>query len=141
MAQLCTRVILEEPAPLTALRPDVPPALADVIARCLRKDRNHRFASVGALTHELLPFARATASAPGVAPAGGATAVGMVATIPSLPPSQPRSSARFVVPVALVSLVADRGAGGSDVGKRATRGIEREAAASTGEGASGGEPR
>jgi hypothetical protein len=39
------RVLESEPAPLAALRPDVPPVLAAAVARCLRKARGERFAS------------------------------------------------------------------------------------------------
>jgi serine/threonine-protein kinase len=50
--------ILHEPAPdLRELRPDVPAELANVVARCLVKDREQRLQSVTELAVALLPFA------------------------------------------------------------------------------------
>lgn len=49
MPQLCA-LVLEERAPLvTQLRPDLPSVLADVIARCLEKNRQDRFDDVAQL--------------------------------------------------------------------------------------------
>jgi serine/threonine protein kinase len=50
--------ILERPAQaLRELRPEVPEALAAIVARCLEKDRDARFQSAGEVAMELLPFA------------------------------------------------------------------------------------
>jgi serine/threonine-protein kinase len=43
--------------PLRALRPDVPPGVEAVAARCLEKSRNQRFANVAELAQALAPFA------------------------------------------------------------------------------------
>jgi eukaryotic-like serine/threonine-protein kinase len=60
-----------ETAPrLEGLRPEVPPALAEVIARCLRKRPQDRWPSAAALAAELEPF---------LMPSGGATPVGLTA--------------------------------------------------------------
>src|SRR5262249_24488507 len=48
--------ILAEPVPRVA-REDVPEALRDVVARCLEKDQERRYASVAELAHALQPFA------------------------------------------------------------------------------------
>ena len=50
--------ILERPAQaLRELRPEVPEALAAIVARCLEKNRDARFQSAGEVAMELLPFA------------------------------------------------------------------------------------
>jgi eukaryotic-like serine/threonine-protein kinase len=46
-----------DPVPLREHRPDVPPALAAVAARCMAKKRDDRFADVGELAAALMPFA------------------------------------------------------------------------------------
>jgi tetratricopeptide (TPR) repeat protein len=50
-----------EPVPLAARRPDIPAALAEVVARCLRKEPGERWSSADALCHAL----RSTASGAG----------------------------------------------------------------------------
>ena len=45
------------PVPLREHRPEVPPALAAVAARCMAKRRDDRFANVGELAAALMPFA------------------------------------------------------------------------------------
>jgi tetratricopeptide (TPR) repeat protein len=54
-----------EPVPLAARRPDVPAALAEIVARCLRKEPGERWSSADALSHAL----RTSASGGGVAAA------------------------------------------------------------------------
>jgi hypothetical protein len=44
---------------LRELRPDLPPGLEAIIARCLRRLPTERYANVGALTKDLAPFAEA----------------------------------------------------------------------------------
>jgi hypothetical protein len=61
ITQLCA-AILERPAPsLRSVRGDIHPRLDDVIARCLEKRREHRYADVADLALALLPFARPSA--------------------------------------------------------------------------------
>jgi len=60
LTQITIRVVQEEPTALRELRPDVPPALADAIHRCLAKQRDQRFGSVAELAHAIEPFAVAT---------------------------------------------------------------------------------
>jgi len=51
-------LIATSPAtPLRALRPDVPPGVEAVAARCLEKGRDQRFANVAELAQALAPFA------------------------------------------------------------------------------------
>jgi serine/threonine-protein kinase len=56
--QICTRIMLEEPAALSSLVPDVPPELDWVIARSLQKLPDERYPTVADLALALLPFAR-----------------------------------------------------------------------------------
>ena len=44
----------EEPAPVTALRPDAPQALGAIIEKCLRKDLADRYRSAEALIADLI---------------------------------------------------------------------------------------
>jgi serine/threonine-protein kinase len=57
VTQLTAMVLTEAPRSIELLRPDVPKALAAIIARCLEKDRERRFASVAELAAALEPFA------------------------------------------------------------------------------------
>jgi serine/threonine-protein kinase len=57
MPELIAAILNDEPRAFGALRPDVDPALAGVIARCLVKDREARIASVRDLAVALGPFA------------------------------------------------------------------------------------
>ena len=54
---LSAKILLEEPEPLRARRPDVPLELERVILRTLRKDPAERFPSISELALGLLPFA------------------------------------------------------------------------------------
>lgn len=57
LLELMTRIAYEEPAPLTGTREDVPAGLAEIVARCMRKERDERFATVGELADALVPHA------------------------------------------------------------------------------------
>jgi serine/threonine-protein kinase len=59
MPELCLKVVEETARPIEELRPDVPPALRAVIARCLEKDPARRFSDAAALATALEPFANA----------------------------------------------------------------------------------
>jgi hypothetical protein len=56
MTELCARILQEPHAPIRASRADVPPEIEAVVARCLEKDRTHRFASVADLAEAIAPF-------------------------------------------------------------------------------------
>jgi serine/threonine-protein kinase len=56
-AEVCAAVLEQEPVPLLELCPTIPEGLADVVARCMRKDPAQRFANVAELAVALLPFA------------------------------------------------------------------------------------
>ena len=58
------RKLHEEPVPLRAIAPSVPPGLADVIMRCLARDRELRFADAGALREALERADRVVAPVP-----------------------------------------------------------------------------
>ena len=67
-AQSMAATIDEDPAPIETLRPDVPPHLAAVVARCLAKDPAERYESTGDLARDLKSIleagSRHTAAAP-----------------------------------------------------------------------------
>ncbi|UCD52088.1 MAG: protein kinase, partial [Phycisphaerales bacterium] len=54
--QVVAHAVNQKPAPLTELRDDVPPGLARVVARCLAKEPDGRYADYPALRNALLPF-------------------------------------------------------------------------------------
>jgi hypothetical protein len=57
LPDLCLKVTREPPRPLDELRDDLPAELVQVIARCLEKDADRRFADAGELADALEPFA------------------------------------------------------------------------------------
>jgi serine/threonine-protein kinase len=57
VADLCVAVLERDPEPLRPRRKEVPPALEDVVRRCLARDPAERFADVEALARALVPFA------------------------------------------------------------------------------------
>jgi eukaryotic-like serine/threonine-protein kinase len=57
ITQLCSMVISDEPPSLVALDETIPPELARVVEKCLRKNPAERFHNVGELAVALLPFA------------------------------------------------------------------------------------
>jgi uncharacterized RDD family membrane protein YckC len=54
--QVVANAIKEKPKPLAELREDVPPGLERVVARCLAKEPDGRYADYKALRNALLPF-------------------------------------------------------------------------------------
>jgi serine/threonine-protein kinase len=57
LPQLCMAVCTGQPTPLREVRPDVPPALAEVIATAYRRDPDYRYPTVAAFVLALAPFA------------------------------------------------------------------------------------
>lgn len=55
--EIVAQVLQNAPEPLNAVRGDVPPALAEIIARCMRSKVPERFANVAELAQALMPFA------------------------------------------------------------------------------------
>jgi serine/threonine protein kinase len=56
MPELCLKVVTEAPVPIDELRPDVPPAMAAVVMRCLEKDPDKRFNDAAELATALESF-------------------------------------------------------------------------------------
>jgi serine/threonine-protein kinase len=56
IAEVATKIAVEAPQPLRALRAEVPAGIEAAVLRCLEKNRKKRFPSVGALATALLPF-------------------------------------------------------------------------------------
>jgi hypothetical protein len=57
LGEVMAHVLERAPDTLRASLPDAPAELEAVIARCLQKQREHRYPNVAALAHALLPFA------------------------------------------------------------------------------------
>jgi serine/threonine protein kinase len=56
--------LMDEPAPLEARRPDVPPAVAGTVRRLMAKKPEHRFQTPGELAEVLAPWCEARQAAP-----------------------------------------------------------------------------
>jgi serine/threonine protein kinase len=56
MPEIVFMVTQRDPPPLAGKRADVPPGLADVVARCLLRDPTKRYANVAKLASALAPF-------------------------------------------------------------------------------------
>jgi eukaryotic-like serine/threonine-protein kinase len=54
---LLAMIAADPPVPVSNLRPEIPAELEAVVLRCLNKDRDERYESVGALASALRPFA------------------------------------------------------------------------------------
>ena len=57
LPEVCIKIATHPPPPIRNLKPDVPEGLQAAILKCLEKDRNKRFATVGDLAAALAPFA------------------------------------------------------------------------------------
>ncbi|MET0795024.1 MAG: protein kinase [Polyangiaceae bacterium] len=57
---LCASLLSDTPIAMRAIRPEVPHELEDIINRCLAKDRQHRFSTVGELARALAQFGSAS---------------------------------------------------------------------------------
>jgi serine/threonine-protein kinase len=53
MSDIIAAILKDEPPPLTAQVPDAPPALVQIINRCLQKEREARYATARDLAREL----------------------------------------------------------------------------------------
>jgi eukaryotic-like serine/threonine-protein kinase len=58
--EIYAAILASPPEPLRSARPDAPPQLEAIIAKCLEKDANRRFANVGELAVALVQFAPAS---------------------------------------------------------------------------------
>ncbi len=59
LALVCVKVLHEEVPPPSSIRADIPPGIDEVVARCLKKNPDERYANVGELLTALVPFASA----------------------------------------------------------------------------------
>jgi serine/threonine-protein kinase len=62
MGETISKVLLHEPPPITSLRADVPPGLAQIIGRCLQRNRDQRYSNVAELALALGPFGTSAAT-------------------------------------------------------------------------------
>jgi eukaryotic-like serine/threonine-protein kinase len=96
VAEILVGILGKAPPPVTALRPDVPPGLAAVIARCLEKDPERRFAGAADLARALAPFG--PWSQPG-AHVGSMTGTGPAAVLQVPPPEGSTQAPTATLPV------------------------------------------
>ncbi len=62
-ANLVATMLTKPPTALSSVRPDAPPALDAILARCLEKDPEKRYATAGAVASALAPFSTSRAHA------------------------------------------------------------------------------
>jgi serine/threonine protein kinase len=96
VTDVCTAILEREPRRLSDARPEVPAALADVVARCLQKDPGDRFPTVADLAVALLPFAPPRALA--IAEASAWIRRAAIQALGSGRSSDPRVPASYPVP-------------------------------------------
>ena len=63
VGEIFAAILEKEPVPLATLDASIPPALSDIVARCIRRAPNERWSDVGELARALAPFG-SEASAP-----------------------------------------------------------------------------
>ncbi|HTB78366.1 MAG TPA: serine/threonine-protein kinase [Polyangiaceae bacterium] len=56
LPEICARILDQRPAPISAVRPQIPRALEAVVLRCLEKNPSRRFQTVANLADALVPF-------------------------------------------------------------------------------------
>jgi serine/threonine-protein kinase len=88
--QLCAQILQQSPPPMSDVRPDAPAGFEQVVLRCLQKKRSKRYANVGELAVDLIPFAhkRARRSVERIARIVESTGSVRIEVPPSLPPEE-----------------------------------------------------
>ncbi len=56
VGELFATILERDPAPLTSMAPHVSPAIAAIIHKCLFRDRQQRYANVGQIARDLMPY-------------------------------------------------------------------------------------
>ncbi|HVH43742.1 MAG TPA: protein kinase [Labilithrix sp.] len=111
LGRLITMVMHEKEAPLSTVKDDLPPGFEQVVARCLEKDPNARFANVAELAAALVPFCSDQTRA--------RSAADRIAAVLSLPKKTP-ASGDATGPLPIVrSNRSDTPAGAKDTGTAA----------------------
>jgi serine/threonine-protein kinase len=87
--EIAVKISVRPHPSVRALCPDAPPAVEEVIARCLEKDREKRYANVGELAMALSPFAPPSAAATVERITGIVRGAGMAVSSPP-PAREPR---------------------------------------------------
>lgn len=103
MLSTLSAVLRDDVQPMVELTPGVPPALEQIVLRCLKKDPNQRFQSMQEVQAALAAFQREAAQ--------GTTDFGPP-TVRSIAPPQPARSSSSILPVILVLLLITAGGGG-----------------------------
>jgi eukaryotic-like serine/threonine-protein kinase len=125
-AAMIGSILVDAPVPIGKHRPGLSAALADIVMRCLEKDRSARPLSALALAASLAPFATL---------AGAGLVNPRVSLLPSIaapPPVAKSSSKERWIGVALVGLAFMAGLGGYTLLRpKATRSVESKATAAS----------
>jgi serine/threonine-protein kinase len=93
--EVLDRVLSEDPCPISVLRPDVPPALIEIVARALVRDRDQRWPTAALFARALAPFGS-------IGVLSGLSSiqleVGALSSVPSLRTETPYASMGSFVP-------------------------------------------
>ncbi len=87
ITELCAKVLQQEAQPVRAHRPELPPAMDEVIARCLKKSPAERYANVGELAIALAEIAPKHARRSAKRISGVVAAAGLSTAATNVPPS------------------------------------------------------
>jgi eukaryotic-like serine/threonine-protein kinase len=60
---LFMQIVSEDPKPISAIKPEIPQGLSEIVQRCMKKNREDRFPDLAALVQALAPFASANGQA------------------------------------------------------------------------------
>jgi serine/threonine-protein kinase len=87
MPELVIKIVQSQPAPIRAIRPDVPEGVERVILRCLEKERSDRYPTIADMAIDLVEYGPKRSRASLERICGVLEAAGMSASSPALPPS------------------------------------------------------
>jgi serine/threonine-protein kinase len=115
LPQVCARVMSEPPPPLQERAPGLPPALYEIVNRCLQKQPAARFQSVAELAHALEPIATGR----------GRQSIERISRVLGVTPSSPQPIAQLPVAATTADPILGTGSHVGGIGTQANWGDTR----------------